>query len=61
MSEYPERFGLPRDVVIKTGLPAELVREMELNPERFGATPYWRPFPRPLTGWSGQESVSEVV
>ena len=61
MSEYPERFGLPRDVVIKTGLPAELVQEMELNPERFGATPYWRPFPRPLTGWSGQESVSEVV
>ena len=61
MSEHPERFGLSQDVALKTGLPLELVRKIELNPEEFGATPSWRPFPRPFTGWTGQESVDEVV
>ena len=61
MSEHPERFGLARDIALKTGLPQDVVDRMEREPEKFGRTQAWRPFPRPITRWTGQESVDEVV
>ena len=61
MSQFRGRFGLVQDVERETGLPVDVIREMEKNPERYGNTGRWRPLPHPLTEWVDGESITEVA
>lgn len=59
--EHPNRFGPLDDVEEETGLPGAVLRQMAQEPERFGGTPMWKPYPEALGGGLGEETAAETI